>query len=225
MIATLAFAGLAMGVAASPHCVVMCGSPCAALTCGGRADTLAFHLGRLASYAAGGAVAAASVAALGAWMHGTPALRPLWLLVHLAFLGLGIWWMVAGSMPKALTRDTVTPIRFEGRNSRPLRSGLAGLAWVAWPCGALQAALLLASMADGAAGGALVMAGFALASMPALAAAPWAWRRWRALTGRQASAADIAAWGYRIAGLGLAVSAGWAVALGASDRFAAFCAS
>jgi len=225
MIATLAFAGLAMGIAASPHCVVMCGSPCAALTRGRRSDTLAFHLGRLASYTAGGALAAASVAALGSWMHDSPALRPLWLLLHLAFLGLGVWWMLAGKMPAWLTRESATPIRFERRTSRPLRSGVAGLAWVAWPCGALQAALLLSSLADSALGGALVMSCFALASMPALAAAPWVWSRWRAMTGRRASAADMNAWGYRIAGFGLALGSGWAVALGTSTRFAAFCAS
>jgi sulfite exporter TauE/SafE len=225
MIATLAFAGLAMGVAASPHCVAMCGSPCAALTCGRRNDTLAFHLGRLVSYTIGGAVAAASVAALGSWMHGSPALRPLWLMVHLAFLGLGVWWMLAGRTPAWLMRESTAPIRFERRNARPLRSGVAGLAWVAWPCGALQAALLLSSLADSALGGALVMGCFALASMPALAAAPWLWQRWRAMAGRHASAAELNAWGYRIAGFGLASGSAWAVALGTSPRFAAFCAS
>ena len=225
MIATLAFAGLAMGVVASAHCVAMCGSPCAALTCGRRDDALAFHLGRIAGYATGGAVAAASVATLGAWMHDSPALRPFWLLLHLAFLGLGLWWMLVRRMPMWLIREAATPIRFERRGSRPLRSGVAGLAWVAWPCGALQAALLLASLADSALGGALVMSCFAVASMPALAAAPWVWNRWRAMTGRRASAAQMDAWGYRIAGVGLALGSGWAVALGTSTRFAAFCAS
>ncbi len=224
MIATLAFAAVAMGVAASPHCVAMCGSPCAALTCHGRRDTLGFHVGRIAGYAAGGAVAAASVAALGTWTRELPALRPIWLLVHLAFLGLGLWWLLAGAMPRVLARDAATSIRFVRPGSRPLRAGLAGLAWVAWPCGALQAALLLAALSDGAFGGALVMACFALASMPALAAAPWVWGRWRRLTGRQASPAQMTAWGYRVAGVGLAASSAWAVAIGSSERFAAFCA-
>lgn len=225
MIATLAIAAAAMGVAASPHCVVMCGSPCAALTCGGRGDTFAFHAGRIAGYAAGGAVAAASVAALGAWTRDLPALRPIWLLVHLAFLGLGLWWLLAGAMPRVLTRDAATPIRFVRAGGRPLRAGIAGIAWVAWPCGALQAALLLAALSDSGLGGAVVMACFAVASMPALAAAPWVWARWRKLTGRQGSAAVMTAWGYRVAGIGLAVSSAWAVAIGSSQRLAALCAS
>ena len=225
MITALAIAALAMGVAASPHCVVMCGSPCAALTCGGRGDTLAFHAGRIAGYAAGGAVAAASVAALGAWTRDLPALRPVWLLVHLAFLGLGLWWLLAGAMPRVLTRDAATPIRFVRPGGRPLRAGFAGIAWVAWPCGALQAALLLAALSDSGLGGAVVMACFAVASMPALAAAPWVWARWRQLTGRQGSAAGMTAWGYRVAGIGLAASSAWAVAIGSSQRLAALCAS
>lgn len=225
MFATLAVAAVAMGVAASPHCVVMCGSPCAALTRGGRGDTLGFHAGRIAGYAAGGAVAAASVAALGAWTRDLPALRPIWLLVHLAFLGLGLWWLLAGAMPRVLVRDTATPIRFVRPGGRPLRAGLAGVAWVAWPCGALQAALLLAALSDSALGGALVMACFAVASMPALAAAPWVWGRWRKLTGRQGSAAGMTAWGYRVAGIGLVASSAWAVAIGSSQRLAALCAS
>lgn len=223
MIATLAFAAAAMGVAASPHCVAMCGSPCAALT-SRSGDGVAFHAGRIAGYATGGAVAAASVALLGAWTRELPALRPLWLLVHLAFLALGLWWLLAGAMPRLLVRDRATTIRVVGPAARRLRAGLAGLAWVAWPCAALQAALLLAALADGALGGALVMASFALASMPALAAAPWVWRRWRQLTGHQARAADMRAWGYRIAGLGLAATSAWAVAVGSSERLAAFCA-
>jgi sulfite exporter TauE/SafE len=223
MLASLAFAAVAMGVAASPHCVVMCGSPCAALTCHRRADALGFHVGRIAGYAAGGAAAAASVAALGTWTRELPALRPIWLLVHLAFLGMGLWWLLAGAMPRLLMRDTATPIRVVRRDGRPWRPRLAGLAWIAWPCGAVQAALVLSSMAEGAAGGAVVMASFAVASMPALAAAPWLWRRWRTFAGRQVPEAATTAWGYRIAGLALTLGSAWAVAIGTSTRFAAFC--
>jgi hypothetical protein len=221
----LALTGLAMGLAASPHCAAMCGSPCAAMTCHGRGDALGFHIGRIAGYTAAGAFAAASLTALGAWTRTTPALQPLWLLVHLCFLALGLWCLAAGRMPRRMARDGAVPVTIVRRDARPLRTSLAGLAWVAWPCGALQAALLVSSLANGALGGGLVMACFAVASMPALAAAPWLWGRWRTLGGSQASPAEASAWGYRIAGAGLALSSAWAIASGLQDRLAAFCAA
>ena len=223
MIAALALAGLAMGVAATPHCAAMCGAPCAALTHAGRTDAVAFQAGRIAGYTAGGALAAASVTALGAWTRGVPALQPLWLMVHLAFLGLGLWCLAAGRMPRRMARDGAVPVRVVRRDVRIVRAGAAGLAWVAWPCGALQAALLVSALADGPAGGALVMACFAVASLPGLAAAPWLWGRWTMLTGRRATARQVSAWGYRIAGLGLALGSGWAVAMGLREHLAAFC--
>jgi len=80
----LVLAGLAMGVAATPHCAVMCGAPCAALTQGCARSSAGFHAGRLLGYMAAGAVAASSVAALGTWSTAAPALRPLWVLLQLA---------------------------------------------------------------------------------------------------------------------------------------------
>ena len=60
----LVLAGLAMGVAASPHCALMCGAPCAAIGGGCRRRATGFHAGRLLGYMAGGAVAAGSMAAM-----------------------------------------------------------------------------------------------------------------------------------------------------------------
>jgi len=219
----LVLAGLAMGVAASPHCALMCGAPCAALTSNCRRNAAGFHVGRVFGYMAGGALAASSVAALGAWGQAAPALRPLWTLLHLAFLALGLWWLVTGRQPAWMTRSAAVPVRVVARGGRPLRSGLAGLAWVAWPCGALQAALLLSALASSAQGGALVMAGFGLGSMPALALAPWAWGRLRAVRGATASPADVAALGFRVAGVGLLLSSGWALTHGLWERVAAWC--
>lgn len=226
MDAPLILAGLAMGVAASPHCAVMCGAPCAALTNGCRRNATGFHLGRLLGYMAGGALAASSVAALGAWSQAAPALRPLWTLLHLAFLALGLWWLASGRQPDWMKRGGAVPVRIVGHRGRPLRSGLAGLAWVAWPCGALQGALLLSALANGPQGGALVMAGFAIGSMPALAVAPWAWARWQAVRGNAASPvsqARVASLGFRVAGLGLVLGSGWALTHGVWERLAAWC--
>jgi len=233
MDAPLILAGLTMGVAASPHCIAMCGAPCAALTNGCRRNAGGFHLGRLLGYMAGGALAASSVAALGAWSQAAPALRPLWTLLHLAFLALGLWWLATGRQPDWMKRSGAVPVQavagvgagVVARRSRPLRSTLAGLAWVAWPCAALQAALLLSALASSAPGGAFVMAAFAVGSMPALALAPWALTRWQALRGSAASALQVATLGFRIAGLSLVLGSGWALTHGLWERVAAWCAA
>jgi len=217
----LALAGLALGAAAAPHCAFMCGTPCAALTGGSRGRGAAFHAGRLASYMAGGALAAASVSAIGAWARASRLLQPAWTLVQLGFLALGLWWLFAGRMPRRLVRDGTVPVRVVPRRRGALRAGLAGLGWVGWPCAALQGALLLAALADGAAGGALVMAVFALASAPALLAAPWLWTRLRRAGGGGAERATAASW--RVAGAALAITSGWALLRIVQDRIAAAC--
>jgi sulfite exporter TauE/SafE len=239
----LILAGLALGVATTPHCAAMCGAPCAALGGGSRRRASGFHLGRLAGYMAGGAVAAGSVALLGSWSQAAPALRPLWMLLHLAFLALGLWWLATARPLPWMSRGEggegmppFAPITLSWRASGPgaaqrrgrrpvLRSTLAGLAWVAWPCAALQGALLLSALAASPLGGALVMAGFALGSMPALLAAPWLWARWQAVRGRRLSPGDTAALGFRVAGTGLILASGWALTHGLWARVAAWCVS
>lgn len=223
MDAALILAGLTMGIVASPHCVAMCGAPCAALTRGCARSATGFHFGRLLGYSAGGAIAASSVAALGTWSQIAPALRPLWTLLHLAFLALGLWWLTTGRQPHWMKRNATVPVRVVGQRGRPVRASLAGLAWVAWPCGALQAALLLSALASNAQGGAFTMAAFALGSMPALAVAPWAVARWRAIGGGRLSPVQWATLGFRVAGLGLVLGSGWALTHGLWQRLAAWC--
>lgn len=214
--AGLLLAALGLGLSAAPHCALMCGAPCAALTQGGARSGLGFHAGRLAGYAAAGALAASSMAALAAASAAAPALRPLWQLLHLGLLALGLWWLATGRQPAWGQRQAaLAPLRFMPRARPPLRAGLAGLAWVALPCGVLQAALLLAAMADDALSGALLMAVFALASTPALALAPLAWAR------RPSGTA-----GLRLAGAALALMSGWALSQGVwRQLYAAWCAS
>jgi sulfite exporter TauE/SafE len=206
MSAALILAGAALGALSSPHCLAMCGAPCAAMTGGDSRRTLAFLCGRLVGYAAGGAVAAASVTALATWGRASPALRPAWLFLHLAFLALGTWWLVKGRQPAALRTAVVAPIHWP-RLPAPARAPAAGLAWIAWPCGVLQGALALAALGGTPADGAAVMAAFALASAPSLAAAPWLWRqlsrRWKVLAARAPE------------GLGLRVAGGMLVAMSA----------
>ena len=89
---TLALAGSAflMGVVGCVHCAAMCVASCAVVSGGRRAGVAAFHGGRLLGYAAGGAVAAASVGGLLRWEIASGALRPLWLGVQLAALMFGL---------------------------------------------------------------------------------------------------------------------------------------
>lgn len=267
MDAPLILAGLAMGVAASPHCAVMCGAPCAALTSRSKHSAAGFQIGRLIGYMAAGAVAASSVVFLGTWSQTAPALRPLWAVLHLAFLTLGVWWLVTGRQPHWMKRGGAVPVvlpmtlrtvspsplpgaapmAFSGPlptarqsilptawrlavprqsgnvHGQPMRAAAAGLAWVAWPCGALQAGLLLSALANSATSGALVMAGFAIGSAPALAAGPWLWARWQALRGSTVSSAQVAVLGFRVAGGSLVLASGWALTHGLWQRFAAWC--
>jgi uncharacterized protein len=229
---SLVLAGLAMGVASTPHCAVMCGAPCAALTKGGPGAASGFHLARIAGYVSAGAVAASSIAALGAWSQASPALRPFWTMLHLAFLALGLWWVVTGRQPAWMLRRTgsTVPVRIHVGVQPAARATIAGLAWVAWPCAALQGGLLLAALANSAQGGALVMAAFAIGSMPGLAVAPWAWARWRRWQGARRGRAtpiapgQVAVAGFRIAGVGLVAVSGWALTHGIWERIAAWCA-
>ncbi|HXZ01185.1 MAG TPA: sulfite exporter TauE/SafE family protein [Stellaceae bacterium] len=133
----------------------------------------AYHLGRLTTYTALGAALGASGGALGLLAGTRWALAALLALAALGFL------------LQALKRVLPPPRRASGaalaaplaRLAAPLlrrRGGLAGYALGAvlgfLPCGFLYAALMAASATGSAAGGAVAMAGFALGTVPALAA-------------------------------------------------------
>jgi sulfite exporter TauE/SafE len=225
----LVLSGVLMGAAGAPHCLAMCGGASVALLgrCGGQASAAgaAFHLGRIAAYAAAGALAASSVALLRSLGDLAPALRPLWTLVHVAAMGLGLWLLVTGRQPawmSAQARALSPQLARDGwqRVAGPARAGAVGAAWVAWPCGLLQSALIVASLSSDAIGGALVMVGFAFASSSGLWAAGWLWHR---TAGGRAFGLIASAWVVRFSGACLALASGWALASGLWQRVAAFC--
>ena len=154
---TLILAAALMGLAGVPHCLAMCGGASTGVirACSrGHAGhaTLGFHLGRLAGYSAGGAVAASSVALLRQLGEAAPALRPLWVLVHLAVLGFGLWLVWTGRQPQWMQgqgRALPPQLAAEGwqRVQGPARAAGAGALWVAWPCGLLQSAMVVATSA------------------------------------------------------------------------------
>lgn len=165
--------GLLLGLASSLHCVGMCGgiTLLLGLPDGGKTpaarigDWLALHGGRALSYVAlgglAGGIGGAVVTAVGAG-QGHALLR--WgAAFSLGWVGLSL----AGLMPSpAVVGHKLLP-----RMSLPRppagRVGL-GLAWGLLPCGMVYGALLYALFAGSVAGGAWVMLGFAIGTMPAL---------------------------------------------------------
>ena len=230
----LLISAVLMGLAGTPHCLAMCGAACTAATGGGvLRGQLPFHLGRLLAYSAAGAVAAASVGSLARLGQAVSALRPLWTGVHIAALALGLYllwqgrqpgWMAGLGRARAGTAAAGAGAHWQAIKG-PARSAGAGLAWVAWPCGLLQSALLVAGLANSAGAGALVMAGFGLASAAGLLVGPALWGRLSAVgtpggTARPALSSRLAV---RWAGAALALASAWALGHGLWMRLAAWC--
>ncbi len=223
-----------LGLAGAPHCTAMCAAPCAAaIGHGGPRAGWAFHLARAGAYALAGGVAAASVGAMAALAAWSPALRPLWTLLQVAALALGLWllwqgrqpaWMAAWSRPPAAAgalagaQGTAAAGGWQ-RMQGPVRAAAAGSLWVAWPCGLLHSALLVAALTGGAAAGATAMAAFALASAPGLLAGPWVLKRLARAGGSQ----RLERWAARTAGAVLAAAAGWALTHGLWAQAWAYC--
>jgi sulfite exporter TauE/SafE len=202
-----------MGLSSVPHCALMCAAPCAAAAGQGGAPTLVFHIGRLLGYAAAGAAAAASVGWLREAAQASALLKPVWTLLQAALFALGMWLLVTARWPGWLGRSGVQPRAGVVRLHRAAGSGLL---WFAWPCGALQGALLIAALAATPAGGAAAMGAFALASSPGLWLAPWALRR----LGAQPLSAGVSV---RLTGGLMLVGATWALAHGLWLRVVALC--
>ena len=256
---TLALSALLMGLAGTPHCAAMCGPACAAAVgpASSRGDAparaLAFHGGRLLSYAVGGAVAAAGVAWLAGAAAVAPFLRPLWALLHVAAIVLGLWLMTTGRQPywmASLGRGR-HPLQGQGGwqpiaapagslasagsagSAGTVRAAAAGTLWVAWPCGLLQSAIVVAGLAHTPQAGALVMVAFAVASAPGLQLAPWLWSRWNGTWGdaHEAAAVEanlarreaVIAWFTRLAGAMLAAGSVWALGMDIWGQVWAYC--
>lgn len=230
MQAALVLGAFALGLAGAPHCVAMCAAPCAAVAGSSGRGQITFHGARIAGYAAAGACAAASVNVLAGLGQLSPALAPLWSLLHAAALALGIWLAVTARQPTWLQtlgrRAPVAapawqavsgPWRTEASPWRPLT---AGALWVAWPCGLLQSALVTAALADQALGGAAVMAAFGMGTAIGLQGAAALWRR------SQAGGNDRRrqeAWAVRLGGALLAAASAWALTRPMWPKVAAYC--
>ena len=147
--------------------------------------------------------------------------------MHIAALALGLFLLWQGRQPAWMVRLGRTRTQVPSRSGPwqviqgPARSAGIGLAWVAWPCGLLQSALLVAALANTPWRGALVMAGFACASAAGLLLGPALW--WRLSGGRASAAAWSTRTAVRWAGAALMLASAWALGHGLWTRAVAWC--
>ncbi len=173
---SLAGAAFALGLTGAGHCLGMCGGIAAALSLGGggkTANTLAYHVGRILSYTATGAVlglAAGSVAAP-AWSLGLRYLAGI--LLVLMGLYVADWWR-ALTLLERVGALLWRPLQNVGQGFLSLqhwRGALGlGLCWGLMPCGLIYSALALAATSGSAAGAAVMMFAFGLGTLPAMVA-------------------------------------------------------
>lgn len=151
-----------MGLAGSGHCAVMCGGVAAA-ACGRPKASLTFNLGRIATYAALGAVAG-GIAAMSTFF--AVALRPL---AAIALVGLGLHLAgITNVFTKVEKLGSPLWKRIAPLTKRPLHSTLLGAIWGFVPCGLVYAALAVAASTGSAWGGALSMLAFGLGTLPVM---------------------------------------------------------
>ena len=170
----------------------------------------------------GGAVVAASVGSLALLTSAAPVLRPLWTLMHLAVLGLGLWLLVMGRQPPWWTTlgqrqpEALAVAAGWQRVAAPLRATAQGSLWVALPCGLLQSALLVAALANTPQQGAVAMSAFAATSSLGLLLPGSLW------AGRMGGALALP-WVVRASGALLAAAASGALFHDLWVRAAAWC--
>lgn len=178
----------AVGLLAALHCIGMCGGIIGALTFSvpehtrrdGRRLTLfltAYNAGRIASYAAAGALFGGIGGALMGGGGGDGWHDLLRWVAAVVVIGIGLY--IAGWLPRAIAIERLgEPIwrRLEpiGRRLLPVktlaRAALYGAVWGWLPCGLVYTMLISAPATGSAAAGALYMALFGLGTLPVLLA-------------------------------------------------------
>ncbi len=223
---SLALTALIMGLAGGPHCVAMCGAACAGLghAAGHHQNRalISFQAGRWLGYSLMGGLAAFSVQALGWLTVESAALRPLWSMLHVAAVLLGLLLVWQAQQPVWLDqsaqqlwthiRNLNLQLSFKLGRMAPIA---VGMLWSLMPCGLLYSALMVAALTGNALEGAMVMACFALGSGVSLGFAPWLLLQLKTL--------GDGAWGIRLAGLALAITSGWALWMGLAHNQAPWC--
>ncbi|HRK37490.1 MAG TPA: sulfite exporter TauE/SafE family protein [Burkholderiaceae bacterium] len=219
---SMVLSALIMGLVGGPHCVAMCGAACAGIArvAAPRSGValFQFQVSRLIGYAAMGAVAAGTVQGLAWFGANTAVLRPVWTMMHVAALLLGL----------ALVWQARQPAWVEGwaqkvwRKAKPAITAMGskapfvlGAGWALMPCGLLYSALLVASLSASVLDGAVIMTAFALGTSVVLTAGPWLLLRVRG--------GASGAWGIRLAGMALVGTSGWALWMGITQPSGIWC--
>ena len=219
---SLALTALIMGLAGGPHCVAMCGAACAGIGHAAGAHQnrafLSFQLGRWLGYSLMGGLAAFSVQALGWLTVESAVLRPVWSMLHVAAVVLGLLLIWQAKQPVWLDQSAQnlwSKIRKLNSNLGKIAPVGVGVLWALMPCGLLYSALMVAALTGNAWDGAITMACFALGSGLSLGFAPWFLLKLKSL--------GDGAWGIRLAGLALASTSGWGLWLGLAHNQAPWC--
>lgn len=170
--------GLLMGLASSLHCAGMCGGIATSVMFGfarGSARThahFAAQTGRILVYITSGALLGGFGGGLyGAFDHPSAYLVMRWAAA--ASLG-WIGFSVIGLAPSLAALDRFTaPLSRALQALRPPPGAgafISGMIWGLLPCGMVYGALFYAMLSGGALGGAEVMGGFGLGTLPAVTA-------------------------------------------------------
>jgi sulfite exporter TauE/SafE len=221
-------AALLLGLAASGHCLVMCGGISAALglaTARGaqgrpRGALLAgYQAGRIASYALAGLLAGGLLGGLVALLDVEAVRRTLRALgAGALLLGALVAFGRVRDPGFALGRRVWPRLAPLGRRLLPVaslpRAFAFGMVWGWMPCGFVYTVLLIATLQLDAAGAAATMAAFGLGTAPALLAAAFGAQRFAGFaatraTRRLAGGVLVAAAALTLAGPWLAGSAPW----------------
>jgi sulfite exporter TauE/SafE len=200
----------------------MCGAACAGIgQLAGQQQNRAlfsFQVGRWLGYTLMGALAAFSVQALGWLTVESAALRPVWSMLHVAAVVLGLLLVWQAKQPVWLDQSAQglwSRVRKLNANLGKVAPVAVGALWALMPCGLLYSALMVAALTGNVWEGALTMACFALGSGVSLGFAPWLLLKLKTL--------GDGAWGIRLAGLALAVTSGWGLWLGLAHNQAPWC--
>jgi uncharacterized protein len=165
---SLLIAAALLGLAGGLHCAGMCSAWLGNHWVGTPAARVAAqrHFGRWLSYSAAGVIAGAFGQITWSVLRTTSVIGPMWTLLQVAALGLGLWLMVRGQWPRRLAAlGSTQPVNFKATGrARWGIEGLRGASLLVLPCGQLHAALWLAVLAGTWQGGLALMAVFALAS-------------------------------------------------------------
>ena len=196
-----------MGLMGGPHCIAMCGAPCAVISAQGCSQIWQFHLGRISGYGILGGVAAYSMNNL-AWLSNqTMSLHPVWTFFHGIIFVWGFVMLLYAKQPQWIDHIGESSWNTIQKLSKTLRSNfLLGMLWSFMPCGLLYSALLVAALTLNILNGTISMMFFALGTSISLIVSPIIWLK---IKNGKLWLNEIQ--GMRIAGMLLMIAASWAI--------------